>query len=63
MVDDDTISTAFPSNNYQSSNSNEIDMVEVAKKDRKHLFDKLSDSNKSEETTLNKTIRVLSKVS
>ena len=62
-VNDDTISISFPSTDYQNSNSNIIEMAEVAKKAFKHPFDTLSNINISEDTILNKTSKVVSKFS
>ena len=62
-IDDDIISIAFPRIDSQNCNSDEIEIVEVVKNTCKHPFDILSNRNKSEDTSLNKTRKIASKVS
>ena len=62
-MDDDTISIAFPRIDSQKFNSDKIEIVEVVQNTCNHPFDTLSNINKSEDTSLNKTIKIVSKVS
>ena len=62
-MENDTISIEFPSNDSQNSNSNEIEIAEVYMKACKRPFGTLSNTNKSWNTTFNKTGKIVSKVS
>ena len=61
MVDYDAISIAFPSTDFQNSNSNETEIVKWTSPARKHPFYTLFNSNISEDTRLNKTGKLYQK--